>query len=159
MEFIFDKEVATTMLHNGQHAELLAYLRDGVKSGNITAKRLLANCYKKGIGVNIDYNKAFMLYTEAVQEGDTVSWRCLGDCYEKGIGTSKNAKKATECYSSALKLGDKKAAEILSEYYIAKNGKEQYSTEAIRCYELAIVILNRSQLLDNRLITVIIHCN
>jgi TPR repeat protein len=65
----------------------------------------LGFCYEKGIGTNIDEQKAFELYQKAANLEYARGIYNLGYCYEEGIGTSIDKQKAHELYQKAVKLG------------------------------------------------------
>lgn len=67
----------------------------------------LARCYYIGLGTEIDYSKAFGLFTEAyetIQKGDSNNFACshLAECYTLGHGTKVDLNKAVELYQEEI---------------------------------------------------------
>lgn len=67
----------------------------------------LARCYYIGLGTDIDYSKAFGLFTEAyetIQKGDSNNFACshLAECYTLGHGTKVDLNKAVELYQEEI---------------------------------------------------------
>lgn len=67
----------------------------------------LAQCYYIGLGTEIDYSKAFGLFTEAYetfQKGDCNNSACshLAECYTLGHGTKVDLNKAVELYQEEI---------------------------------------------------------
>ncbi|GET04746.1 kinase-like domain-containing protein [Rhizophagus clarus] len=58
------------------------------------------------IGVQKDYNKAFILFKQSAERGFSGGVMMLGYCYDKGIGITVDKQKAFELYQNAANLGD-----------------------------------------------------
>ena len=71
------------------------YYEEAAKMGNTTAQKNLAKCYKKGIGVNIDPQKAFLWILDAAKRKDLESQGIIALYYFKGYGVNK-------CYEESL---------------------------------------------------------
>lgn len=73
----------------------------------------LGDCYKKGIGCDVDEHKTFLSYVQAAKhdEGDvdylsgSIALRLAG-CYEEGIGCNHDFRRALEQYETAEKYLD-----------------------------------------------------
>ena len=69
--------------------------------------------YEYGMGVTVDYNKAFTYYKEAAEKGDITSEQLLGSLYERGLGTTQNYTKAFEWYTKGAERGDHDCHQII----------------------------------------------
>jgi TPR repeat protein len=50
--------------------------------------------YMHGKGVNVDYEKAFELYTKAAKQGEPIALGNIGQMYEIGAGIQQNSTRA-----------------------------------------------------------------
>ena len=64
-----------------------------VNNGNIIAIHNLGNYYINGMGVEKDYNKAFVLFKQSDEKGLPDGITMLGYCYNNGIGISMDEQK------------------------------------------------------------------
>lgn len=77
------------------------WYKAAAKEGCKIAKNNLGVCYRDGLGIEKDDQKAFQLYTESANENHSFAQCNLGRCYEFGYGVEKNAKEAFRLYSLA----------------------------------------------------------
>ncbi|KAI8597040.1 HCP-like protein [Dissophora ornata] len=71
------------------------------------AQFFLANCYGNGsLGLEIDHDKAFNLYTQASKQNHPAATYRTGVCYELGAGTKRDHNRAVQFYRKAAALGD-----------------------------------------------------
>jgi TPR repeat protein len=73
--------------------------------GDVSAIRLVADCYAHGRQVSVDWQRAFQWYTRAAGKGDATSHFNLGACYEKALGVSGDMTAAFEHYLYAAEAG------------------------------------------------------
>ena len=77
--------------------------------------------YHGGLGVNVDYKKAFK-YFSAIKYGDQPAARfMLGCMYQKGHGVDRNIEKASSFFNEAMKEGHLLAASSLSKIMMKNN--------------------------------------
>ena len=69
------------------------YLR-AANGGNLNAQYKVATMYRKGIGVDRDYNAALKWFHEAAERGSTWAQYDLGDMFRTGQGMPKNLVRA-----------------------------------------------------------------
>ena len=69
----------------------------------------MALCYFNGIGMDINYSKAFNIFFELVNKNYKDAVYYLGICYLKGLGTEKNYTEAINLLEKANIEGDIKA--------------------------------------------------
>ena len=84
------------------------YLKTAGSKGVSSAYALLADWYRKGIGVQQNYNEAINWYKKAAdsdEPSDAFYW--LGFLYENGLGVEKNIKRAVHWYNKGIEKGDK----------------------------------------------------
>ncbi|RGB36617.1 kinase-like domain-containing protein [Rhizophagus diaphanus] len=67
---------------------------------------ILGVFYHFGIEINVNKQKAFELYQNAVKSGNVFGITSLGYCHEEGIGTGVDKQKAFELYQKAANLGN-----------------------------------------------------
>jgi uncharacterized protein len=68
------------------------FLTDAANENVKEALYDLAVCYEKGVGVEKDKFKAFLLYLKASLLGEEQSLYEVGRCYYYGLGIEKNVK-------------------------------------------------------------------
>ena len=73
----------------------------------------LGVCYFKGEGVEKDYERAALLFTNACSGASALACANLGFAYEKGMGVEKNKNAAKELYDRGCKLGEFSACQYL----------------------------------------------
>ena len=73
--------------------------------GDLSAIRLVADCYAHGRQVSVDWQRAFTWYKRAAAKGDATSHFDVGTCYEKALGVSRNMTAAFEHYLYAAEAG------------------------------------------------------
>ncbi|PKK67620.1 HCP-like protein [Rhizophagus irregularis] len=100
----------------------LEWYMKGHNNGNYLATYDLAQCYRYGIGVNINYEKAFDLYQKAANFIPMAQYE-LGVMYENGDGTIKNIDQAIDCYTKSFDQGYQKAQVRLKVLTKIKNRK------------------------------------
>ena len=69
------------------------------QSENMEALLELGQLYFQGRGGNVDMNKAFWYFNEAVEAGNELAYRPLARMYVGGKGTRQNLEKALEYYT------------------------------------------------------------
>ena len=77
----------------------------------------LAEKYRKGDGVDIDYRFACQLYQKAADQGNSTALCNLGSMYYHGFGTSKNLRTSFVLYKLAAESGSALAMFKLGEFY------------------------------------------
>ena len=80
---------------------------------HVDAQGLLGYLYQKGLGVEIDYDKAKHWLELAASQGDTYSQVNLGILYADGLGVEQDYEKAKYWYEKAAEQGDDVAKENL----------------------------------------------
>ncbi|KAI9201968.1 Sel1 repeat family protein, partial [Polychytrium aggregatum] len=65
----------------------------------------LAECYRKGLGVDQDHTKAVELYRSLADRGIPQAQVALGRCFENGEGVDQDFDSAIEWYSKAAAQG------------------------------------------------------
>jgi TPR repeat protein len=82
---------------------------------------MLGYCYEKGIGINIDKQKAAELYQKAANLGHKVAQYNLALMYKNGDGIEKDLDKAIYWYEQSSKQGFQKAQNKLKELKKIRN--------------------------------------
>jgi uncharacterized protein len=95
--------------------EATKYYIKGVAQNDNECKTLLAYMYYKGLGIQQDYEKSFLLYKESAEMGNESSMYFLGICYKNGYGTAANKVLANEWLQKAASKNNRLAAAELKE--------------------------------------------
>ncbi|GBB84158.1 hypothetical protein RclHR1_01080014 [Rhizophagus clarus] len=95
----------------------------------------LGYCYEKGIGTDINEQKAFELYQKSADLGNSIGIKNLGQCYYEGIGTDTDKQKAFELYQKAANLGNDTAQYNIAIMYEYGNGVKKDINQAIYWYK------------------------
>ena len=109
-----------------------------VEKGNGDAMYNLGRCYKKGLGVPKNIQKAIELYERAVELGNAAAMNNLGYCYNNGEGVTKDLEKAIELYERAAELGNARAMNNLGYCYYNGEGVTKDIQKAVELYERAV---------------------
>ena len=79
----------------------------------------LGYCYDKGIGTEIDYEKAFGFYYRCARLSHPLGMANLAECYGLGLGVDIDIKTALEWYKKAADAGVESAKEKLEKFAVA----------------------------------------
>lgn len=79
------------------------------EAGSTPSQYYVGYAYENGLGIGIDYKKAFYWYYQSAFKGNTPAQAKLGNMYENGIGTSVNLRAALKWYKHAADYGDAQA--------------------------------------------------
>lgn len=103
--------------------------------GDPEAQFIAGGMYFKGLGTQVNYQKAFELIYRAARNGKSTveSQKILGESFLIGRGVPKNYKEARYWYNRAAEQGDVEALNELAYMYFVGNGVEQ---DYKRAYEL-----------------------
>lgn len=107
--FIQGKEAFAS--HN--YDEAARIFQKVANQGNADAQNLLGICYKGGLGVAKDINKAEYWFRKAAEQGHANAQYCLGISYEKGIGVNRDHTKALNWLKKAADNGSTDAINYL----------------------------------------------
>jgi TPR repeat protein len=107
------------------------------QAGDAKAQSRLGSCYKHGMGVPEDINKALMWWRKAAEQGEAVAQYELGVCYDDEIGVEQDYEEAVKWYRLAAEQGDVDAQDRLGYCYDEGNGVAQDYEEAVFWYRLA----------------------
>lgn len=108
-----------------------------VNSESSLGMRLLADCYRQGIGVEQDIETALGLLRMAVEHGSAPAMRTLGQWYAYGWGVEKDLLQAESWYEIATQHGDTTSMRLLAELYLHSSGGEIDPDRALQLYEKA----------------------
>ncbi len=90
------------------------YYKRGAKLGDANAQLGLARCYRDGVGVEKNLQKALQMYVKASDQGDTEAAYDLGIIYRDGLGDLKPDKENAKAWlRKAAVHGKPKAQEAL----------------------------------------------
>lgn len=93
------------------------FYNKSVNDNNPSAMNNLAELYRFGQGVTIDYAKAIELYMKAVEYNKAIAMYNLAELYRDGHGVKKNPKKSVEWMKRAASNGFKSAIEAMESNY------------------------------------------
>lgn len=89
-------EVSFTSIKEGEYKKGFELLKKIAAVNNVLAQYYVAQCYKLGIGVEMDGNQAFSMFRRAAERGYVPAMKELANCYLNGIGVDKSTTKAEE---------------------------------------------------------------
>lgn len=107
------------------------------RRGNAAAQNCLANCYLEGIGVEEDYEEAFIWYQKAAEQGYVEALFGLGLCYVDGMGVEEDEEEAVKWFRMAAELGNADGQNWLAYCYEKGLGVDRNEEEAVRWYRKA----------------------
>jgi TPR repeat protein len=92
----------------------LAYYREALRRGKISACTHIGNMFYEGEGVRRNLRAAASWYRLGARLGDPHSARNLGVCHQYGYGIPKDLERAAALYRQAVELGNASAARDLA---------------------------------------------
>ena len=98
------------------YVEAVKFLEKAAEKGLKDAQNNLGFLYEKGLGIEQNSEKAFLLYQQAASDGNVVALKNLARCYAEGIGITKDNTKVIELYrNTALYLNSFAITELDTE--------------------------------------------
>jgi TPR repeat protein len=107
------------------------------EKGDPNAQYNIANMYKKGCGVAINYTEALIWYQKAAEQGVVMAQLDLAEMYHDGLGVAKNYQKAAEWYQKAANQGSAIAQYNLGVMYSNGRGLVMNHKQAAEWYQKA----------------------
>lgn len=92
------------------------WMHRSADSGNEEAKYWLGTFYDEGIGVSVDYSKAFTLFLELAVKGHPLSQYRLGKMYCEGRGTDQDDYAGKQWIMQAAEQGVKEATVLVAQW-------------------------------------------
>lgn len=114
----------------------LELYKNTAATGDVGAKRNLGHCYRQGLEVAEDEERAVRLYKEAAATGNAVAKSILYHCYEQRFGAAKEEKRAVGLYEEAA-TGDAVAKSNLGQCYQNGLGVAKDEKRAVQLYKEA----------------------
>ncbi len=105
------------------------------KHNDAHAQFVLGHCYLTGIGVEVDFEKAFELFKRSARQGNAYAQYNLGYCYEKGIGVVKDCDKAAQWYTKSAAQGNACGQNSLGYYCLKGIGIKEDQEEAFKLFK------------------------
>lgn len=90
-------------------------LRIEAEKGSVAAQITLAECYRRGFGIEKNDKESKKWLLKAAEQGDVSAQLQLGIDYHYGQGVKKDYKEAVKWYRKAAKQGHEEAEELLNE--------------------------------------------
>ena len=101
----FDLGPADAALRAGNHGTAYADYERQYRLGNLEAGFRLADMIARGLGVPVQPERVFALYSALAGGGEVKGLHNVAVCYEHGIGVAPDLAKACEFYRRAAELG------------------------------------------------------
>lgn len=117
--------------------EVFHLLNIGALSGDMKCQNALGCFFRKGIGTNQDFNKAFEWFNKSANQGFNKAIFNLAICYRLGEGTAANYQKAMELLIQLCDSGFLAAYNSLAIYYMKGLGVEKDVNKAIELWKYA----------------------
>ncbi len=92
-------------------------IRTSAEAGNEGAMLILADCYKRGWGTEVQPEQAFRWYMKAAERGNLKGMQGVANCYVEGFGTEKDLKLALDWQMKAAEAGDTDAMLYIARSY------------------------------------------
>jgi TPR repeat protein len=108
-----------------------------INEGEVNNLCWLAYMYYKGLGVEIDVDKAISLYEKGLKHKKTVAYSNLGAIYKSETLGRKNIKKSIYYYTKGAEAGDKYALNGLGNIYMEGDIIEQDVAKAVELFKKA----------------------
>lgn len=138
------KYLRSQLSKEAEFKEAFRLLSQAVKYGDISAYRLLADCYEWGMGCEKDERKAFELIKYAASCGDGAAAAKLGSYHEHGIGTVPDLALAVQAYKKSAELGEAIGMVQLAKHYSSGFIIETDLAKAIELCQHAAALNERS---------------
>ena len=87
----------------------------------------LGQCYLNGIGVDVNKDLAFSLFTKSSLQGNAPAMFMLFGCYLNGWGTEKDENAAIKYLKKATKGKHAQSCYVLANYYLKGKYVENYA--------------------------------
>jgi lipase maturation factor 1 len=101
----FDLGPADAALRAGNHGAAYAEYERQYRLGNLEAGFRLVDMMARGLGMPVQPERVFALYSDLAGGGEVKGMHNVAVCYEHGIGVAPNMAKACEYYRRAAELG------------------------------------------------------
>ena len=115
----------------------LKWLQEAARHNYIYAQNNLGFMYAQGLGVPVNYQKAFELFMKSAEKGNAMAQSNVGSMYENGEGVKQDYKKAIIWYEKAAKQGNSDALIHLAMLYEDGKGVKKDIEKAISLYTQA----------------------
>ncbi|MCR5308795.1 MAG: sel1 repeat family protein [Bacilli bacterium] len=103
----------------GNYVRAFSYLTRIINTDKPTYLRKIGYFFEKGLGVDVNKEKAFEYYLKSAKCGDYISQYNVAVCYMNGVGVEKDEKKAFNfAYESAVQNYDKSLFLLANMYRI-----------------------------------------
>ena len=131
------EQTKTHTITESKFREVIPYFEALAEQNDPFAQTALAACYKIGIGVEKDLNKAIELYMKASEQEYAPAQVFLGEYYQSGTFIEKDEDQATELFTKASEQGYAKGQNSLGYCYLKGIGIEKDLTRAVELFTLA----------------------
>jgi len=118
-------------------ADAFTWMMQAAENGNSSAMHCVAICFRDGVGIKQDSDKAYHFFAEATKLGNVDAMRCLGECLRDGVGTEINRPLAVEHFKEAASLGSEDAMYCLGVCYRGGVGVVPDKREASQWFKRA----------------------
>lgn len=122
----------------GKFEESYQLLKKLADKNYAAAQSRLGHMYERGMGREVDYQKAVRWYLKAIENGYTQAYSRLGFIYERGLGVPQSFRKAIELYQKGVALECPHAQSRLGWLYQTGVGVEKDTKKALALYRKSI---------------------
>lgn len=106
----------------------LYWVTQAAMQGHQEAKYWLAHCYQEGIGTEVNYNKAFAIFSELALLGHPLSQFQLGKMYCEGKGVEQDDELGKKWVSQAAEQGIEEAQTMLATLSNDASGENEHES-------------------------------
>ncbi|MDY6379927.1 MAG: caspase family protein [Bacteroidales bacterium] len=115
--------------------EEFAVLLQNAQQGDTAAQNTVGDRYRKGKGVEQNYEQAFYWYQKAAEQGSARSMHYIAYMYDEGMGVPQDKVQAFQWYKKAAELGVADAQYWTAAMYEVGTGVEQNIEQAFYWYK------------------------
>lgn len=114
--------------------DALKTMQAAANDGYPRAQSRLGHMYERGLGTDVDYEKAAEWYLKAIENGDITAYARLGYLYERGLGVRQDYSRAAELYKVAAERDNYHGLSRLGNLYQIGQGVEKDTAKALELY-------------------------
>ena len=119
----------------GSDKDAFKWIEKAAKKDYDFAQYNLGYCYKSGLGVERDYEKAYEYFQKAADQGNVAAQNSVGIAFLKGEGVPMDYEKAFGYFLKSAENGNPAAFNNVARCYALGQGTPENPIEAMKWYE------------------------
>lgn len=126
------------LFHDQNYESAVPYIKMGSDAGSQSCSAVLGKAFEKGLGVEKDYEKAWLIYETLAKQGNVFASYALADMMFYGKGCKEDKTAAFELFLDLAEKGYPKAKHKVGLMYQKGTGVEMDNQQAIYWYSSAV---------------------